>query len=248
MRTLRRAEAGGSRPSAPAAGRKFLLPKRTRWDDFATPRDLLAQLAAESAIEISGLELVPHDLWAGADLPPVSLIERLTLIAGQFDLTFQIAADAGAVALIPVPDDVTIARTYPGGRNPEQLAERYRTLAPESQVELVAGKIQVRGLLEDHERITGSRRTARREAAQPTGDSPGKKRYTVRDAKGQLGPMLEELAGRLDLELRIDHEALRQAKISLQQPVAFSVEEATLDELFEAVVRRPDARCVARAT
>lgn len=219
-----------------AARRKFLLPKRTRWDDFATPRDLLGQLAAQSGIEILGLEGVPHDLWAGADLPPVSLIERLTLIVGQFDLTFQIAADGGAVALTPIPDDVAIVRSYPGGSAPEQLAHRYRALVPESRVEVVAGKIQVRGLLEDHERIADSRRTGRREVPQPTADSPGKKRYTVRNAKGQLGPMLEELAEKLDLALRIDRDALRQAGISLQQPVAFSVEEATLDELFEAIV------------
>jgi hypothetical protein len=238
---LRREEVGRL---PPAAGRKFLLPKRTRWDDFATPRDLLSQCAAQSGIEIAGLELVPHDLWAGADLPPLSLIERLTLIAGQFDLTFQIAADARAVALIPIPDDVMIVRTYPGGGKPEQLADRYRALVPESQVEVVAGKVRVRGLLEDHERITGSRRTARPEPAQPAGDAPGEKQYTVRDAKGQLGPMLEQLAEKLGLELRIDPEALLQAGISLQQPVAFSVEKATLDELFEAIVVQ--AGCTAR--
>jgi len=238
---LRREEVGRL-PAA--ASRKLLLPKRTRWDDFATPRDLLVQLAAQSGIEISGLELVPHDLWAGADLPAASFIERLTLIAGQFDLTFQIAADAGSVVLIPIPDDVAIARTYPGGGKPDQLAERYRAIVPESQVEVAAGKIQVRGLLEDHERIAGSRRTARREDPAPTDATSGKKRYTVRDAKGQLGPMLEQLAEKLDFELRIDHEALRQAGISLQQPVAFSVEEATLDELFEAIVA--PARCTLR--
>ncbi|NQT16771.1 MAG: hypothetical protein HQ582_28700, partial [Planctomycetes bacterium] len=93
---LRRDQAGRL---PPAAARKFLLPKRIGWDDFATPRDLLARLAAQSGIEIAGQEFVPHDLWAGADLPPLSFIEQLTLIAGQFDLTFQIAADGAAVAL-----------------------------------------------------------------------------------------------------------------------------------------------------
>jgi len=234
--------------SLPATvSRKFLVPERIRWDDFATPRDLLAQLAAESGIEISGLEQVPHDLWAGADLPPLSLTDRLTLIAGQFDLTFQIAADGSAVALVPVPDDVAITRSYPGGQEPRQLADQWAALVPESQIKIVAGKIHVRGLLEDHERITDQLRPPRRQEPTPTGPRPKvgraegeqQKRYTVPEGKGkgQLGPVLEQLAATLNLELKIDHEALERAGISLEQPVSFSTKDATLDELLEAVLK-----------
>ena len=56
------------------------------------PADLLAQLGRLGDVEIIGIERVPHDLWAAADLPPLSLVDRLTLIAVQFDLTFKVAA------------------------------------------------------------------------------------------------------------------------------------------------------------
>ena len=36
--------------------------------------------------------------------------------------------------------------------------------------------------------------------------------------------------------MRIDQEAFQQADISLKQPITFSVENATLEELFEAVL------------
>ena len=54
--------------------------------------------------------------------------------------------------------------------------------------------------------------------------------------KGQLGRVLDQLAARLELELRIDREALQQAGISLDAPVSFSVKNATIDELLEAVL------------
>jgi len=193
VRTLAELRRKETRSLPAIAARKLLSPKRIQWDDFATPRDLLAQLSLESGVEISGLDQVPHDLWAAADLPPLSLVDRLTLIAGQFDLTFQIAADGSAVALVPVPDDLPIAHGRPGGSERAQLAG-------------------------------------------PSHGRQGEKRYTVREGKGQLGPLLEQLASRLDVTLRIDHEALQQAGISLEQPVSFSVENATFAELFDAVL------------
>ena len=251
---LRREEARGL-PSG--KGRKFLLSKRIGWDDFATPRDLLRELAADNGIELLGSDRVPHDLWAAADLPPLPLADRLTLIAGQFDLTFQIAADGQTVTLVPVPDDVAIVRSYPGGRQPEQLAAKWAALLPNCRIKVVNGKIYVRGLLEDHARITASGPTPRHPATGPghpvtgpghpvtgpghpaTGPghpAQGETRFTVRDGQGSLGEVLQQLAARLQMQLEIDRAGLERAGISLQEQVSFSVKDATLDELFEAVL------------
>lgn len=89
----------------PAAGRKFLQLKALAWEELAVPRDLLAQLGQENRLEVAGVNRVPHDLWPAADLPPMSLVDRLMLIAIQFDLTFEIAADGASLTLIPIPDN-----------------------------------------------------------------------------------------------------------------------------------------------
>jgi hypothetical protein len=85
------------------AQRKFFQSQALRWEDLSTPRDLLAELAQQSGVEIVGLKQVPHDLWAAADLPPMSLVDRLTLIAVQFDLTFKASDDGERIELIPAP-------------------------------------------------------------------------------------------------------------------------------------------------
>ena len=85
--------------------RKYLLPKRLVWEDLATPRDLVAQLARENGLTITGLDKVPHDLWAAADLPPISLVDRLTLIAIQFDLTFAVADGGRRLKLVTLPSE-----------------------------------------------------------------------------------------------------------------------------------------------
>jgi len=87
-----------------AMQRKYLLPKGFAWEDLATPRELLARLGRESELKIGGLERMPHDLWAAADLPPSSLVDRLTLIAIQFDMTFQVSAGGTQLELVALPD------------------------------------------------------------------------------------------------------------------------------------------------
>jgi hypothetical protein len=91
----------------PAASQgKFFQSKPLAWEDLSTPRDLLEQLGRQNGVEITGLERLPHDLWAAADLPPLSLTERLTLIAAQFDLSFKIAAGGARLELAPLPEDL----------------------------------------------------------------------------------------------------------------------------------------------
>ena len=90
----------------PAAKRKYHETKRLAWDDLATPRELLADLAREGGLKIIGLELVPHDLWAAADLPPMSLTDRLALIAVQFDLALKVADRGQRLELVPLSEAI----------------------------------------------------------------------------------------------------------------------------------------------
>ena len=132
------------------------------WDDFATPRELLRRLADSAGVRLEGLDQVPHDLWAAADLPAISWVDRFTLIAVQFDLTFRIDSDGRSVQLVPIPDRVAIVRRYPGGSNPGQLAQRWSQLVPDSQIKVVGDDVFVRGLVEDHERLKATPRASAR--------------------------------------------------------------------------------------
>lgn len=208
------------------------------WDDFATPRELLRRLADSAGVRLDGLDQVPHDLWAAADLPALSWVDRFTLIAVQFDLTFRISSDGRSVQLVPIPDRVAIVRRYPGGSNPGQLAQRWSQLVPESQIKVVGDDVFVRGLVEDHERLKATpRASARKPSKRPSSVGKQTVRFTVQNAKGPLDRLVAELAQKLQVEVRIDRDALAEAGISPSQEVSFSVHEATADELFEAVLR-----------
>ena len=234
-----RREAIGKLPAA--LQRKFLLPRSMTWHDFATPRGLLEDLAAEEGLELFALELVPHDLWAGAKLAPAALCDRLTLILVQFDLTFQVAADGRRIKLVPLPDDVSLVRSYPAGSQPSLTGEKLAALAPDARVKVVGDKVWVKGLLEDHERITAPTQT--RLTGRPggssrlTGGNLANKRFTLTAENQPIGALLKQLAAGLGLELRIDYQALQEAGVSMEAPVSFSVEKATVDDLLRTAIK-----------
>ncbi|HTU25336.1 MAG TPA: hypothetical protein VMF30_08065, partial [Pirellulales bacterium] len=100
----------------PAARRTALsAAKAWGWDDLATPRDLAESLAGEAHVKIAGLERIPHDLWAGRRLPPMAWTDRLTLLAIEFGLAYEIEADGRTVRLVKIPARVVARRSFAGG-------------------------------------------------------------------------------------------------------------------------------------
>lgn len=216
---------------APAKARGTFAKQRAwRWDDLATPRELLEQLAAEAHIEIRGLDRVPHDLWAAADLPALTLVERLTLVLAQFDATFQYEDDGRAISLAEMPEKVVLERTYPGAPRPAELAAKWKELLPDCKIDVVGKSVRVVGSVEDHERIAVSRKgnTTRTKVA-----GAPEKRYELNVREQPLGPLLKQLAAQLDLEFRADWEGLKGLGISQENRVTFGVKNASLDELLK---------------
>ncbi len=164
----------------------FLAVRPWAWDDLATPRELIGLLAQEAGVEIEGQAQVPHDLWAAQSLPPLSWVDRLTLVAAQFDLTFQFDSGGRIVRLVAIPQDVALRRSYPGGAGAAEKARQWRELAPEATIEVVSGRIVVSGRLEDHERLSGSARPVATKSP-ATARRPGTRSSHPHGAPGPLG-------------------------------------------------------------
>ena len=230
---LRREEIRGLRPGI---ARKFLASKRSGWSDLATPRDLLSELAAENRFEISGIERMPHDLWAASDLPPLAVSDRLTLILAQFDLTFDVAADGSSIALVPMPETPVLVRNHPGGRHPESLVSQWSKRAPDCRFKVVGGRVYVQGRLEDHELIAASQRPTARKAPQTRPLELDRMRFKTNVPNQPLDKVLTQFAAQLELELRLDRGAFESAGVSPEQTISFSVTDATFDQLMDAIV------------
>lgn len=233
LRTLAALRAADVRALPNDARGVFLEGKSWHWDELAEPRELLTGLAAEANVKLHGLDLLPHDLWPAADLPSLSWIDRLTLLANEFDLTYEIV-DASNVRLVSIAEPVLIERSYPAAKQGEELAARFKGLAPDAQIAIARGKVIVRGRLEDHERLKAPKPTP---AAAATGTNrPGKTLYTLTVPDQPLAAVLEKLRAS-SIEITVDEAALQQAGLSIDRRVSFSVERVTLEELLSAALK-----------
>ena len=203
------------------------------WPNLATPRGLLEDLAASSGIDLTGLDQVPHDLWAAGDLAPLSWLDRVLIVSVQFDLWPQPVEDMQAFSLSRIPQQVLLERSYPGGSRARALAERWQALAPECQIEVRGRRIVVRGLLEDHERLRAGPSAAPRKPPRSAPQSARVKRLNVR---GKLSDVLNAMASSYGLSLDMDRAALAAAGIPADTLVELKIEEASLDEALHRLL------------
>jgi hypothetical protein len=201
-----------------------------RWDALAEPRGLVAELAVAAKVGIKSLDRIGHDLWPAADLPPLSCTDRLTLIANEFDLTFEIV-DSAHVRLIPITEPISIEGSYPGGKQPEELAANWRTQAPDAEITVARGKIVVRGRLEDHELLTQTKKP------KPSSTTLGAEVYSLRVQQEPVSAVLDALRKQSSINLLVDEDAIKKANLSLDTRVSFSVEQVKFDELLATALK-----------
>jgi len=228
---LRKTEIG----KLPASVKTKLLARRAlKWADLTTPKELLDDLAQQAGIQMTGTKQVPHDLWAAGDLPAMTWADRLTLIAAAFDLTYAVARD-GSVRLVPIPEQVVTVKDYPLGRHrPEEVSGWEKTLGS-VRIAVRDRRIFVRGRVEDQELVAGLLQG--KKPPPPKRKVGGREVYSLKVKETAVGKVIRDLAKQLNLELRIDEDAIRKAGKSLDTPVSFQLDKASINEVFRAALR-----------
>ena len=120
-------------PGVRRATRERALAERTiAWDDLTAPRAIVDSIAADFDLTVENPEAIPHDLWAAGRLPAADAAAALSVVLGQFDLTFAWSADRTGVRLVPIPADLG-APPAPGLAS---FADATRTVGEEGEVPL----------------------------------------------------------------------------------------------------------------
>jgi hypothetical protein len=229
----------------PKARRFTLVQTATfAWDDLTRPSDLIRRLATDYQLEVQGLELVPHDLWAGAIIPEATVAEALSVILIQFDLTFEWTATGAAFRILAAPERVALERDHlPGpGQSAADALAQWRQRFPALEARIVDDEIHVHGTIEEHETIERLRLPLPRTSPSPP---PGRlkplknERYTLRIRETPLRDLLEKLSEPAYGQLVFDYdtEALARAGIDLNQRVTFEVKAATIEQLLAAALK-----------
>jgi hypothetical protein len=222
--------------SLPDGERAALDRKRaTSWPRLTEPRKLIVGLLGKRGWGTRQEELIPHDLWPAGRLPALSLVDQLTVLLAEFDLTFRLVPGHRTVEIVPIEDPVQLSRRYrwPAG-SPADVHVLQQQL-PEVSVRVEGESLEVVGRLEDHERLEDVLRGQGRghNPARPKRES--RRVFTLNVENQPVGNVLRQLERQLGLTIVVDDAVVRAAGLSLDQRVSLTVREVDLDELLEAI-------------
>jgi hypothetical protein len=225
-------------PKAPSSlASKLRRARAWRWDDLATPRGLVEELAHEADLKLEGLELIPHDLWASADLPPMSALERVSLVLAAYDLTFAVEPPT-AIRLVPMPAEASLTRSYPLGAAGESELAALKKKHPDAVLRVEGTKLVVAGRAEDHASIASALAGKKaKPVAKKSLPKLSQIRVSITYKQQPVGGILNDLAEKISLDLVIDREAIAAAGLSLETRVSVELMNVPVAELLTAITK-----------
>ncbi|MBS0266307.1 MAG: STN domain-containing protein [Planctomycetes bacterium] len=218
-----------------------------RWHDLDRPGEILQHLADEYRLSIDGVEQIPHDLWGAAAFPDVTPVEALTLVLGQFDLTFAWSNDAQRITLEPIPEQVAIEKPHdpPKGTTPAAALARWKESLPDLDGRVAGGKILVSGTEELHETLDRIRRggPAQTNAKTTTGDHGSttarlpplsSKRYSGKIENKKVRDLMAFLETPAQGQIRFDYDPdeLAAAGIDLDRLISLELKNDKIQDLL----------------
>jgi len=208
---------------------RLLAERRWSWQELTEPRALLDALAKEADVAMEGAEQVPHDLWPAVELPPMSWVDRLTLVVTGFGLTFEIMSDGDAIRFVKLPDQRLIAESYEAVLTQMKWDALIKEFPRASLVRSADG-VTLEGTPADHARL--KKLLTQLAISDRAGDRPSQEVHSLRVSQQPVGAILKTLER--DLQLRLEIGA--DIRDKLETRVTFDVRDVSLEQLLDATL------------
>lgn len=205
-------------------------------DDIVEPRLLLENLAKDNQFKISGLDEIPHDVWRGFELPPLTLAEQVQLLLVGFGKTFRRNADGTEVTLVDIEFPDRVSHEVPFAENLSsanyesvmaQLKSRYTSLSAKRKGKKAFVEGPVDEVLGFQAAMVGLQKADKSKPTARTKDV-----YTLNVTASRLS-ILNNVAQQDGLKLAV----LAQHKSLLDERIDVAVDSVSLPELLAAVLK-----------
>lgn len=176
------------------------------WPAAARPRDLVAAAAADAGLQITALDLVPHDHLPATALPALQLGERLDLLLADYDL--RVAWSPAGGQIVPIEAGIEPGDRAAPPRPPPRRDPGARRATSETKVYSLRLEAPLDQAVPAVAKALGLRAAIDTSALAARGIAPGEiVRVDARDlARDQL---LDALVRPLGLAWAIDGDMLR---------------------------------------
>lgn len=223
--------------AAPGNQRSKLARKHTvAWDDLDRPADVVTRICELAELEVEGLNLIPHDLWAQGVLVELTTAEALSWVLVQYDLAFAWTGTATGVRIVELTAPAAITIKHRVTISKATALQRVRDRFPDLDAQIENNWIVATGLVEQHD-VIGALARGENPTPPPKAVEFGalaKRRFTLRVVRQPASAVLTSLQ-KSGIDLRIDAAALTAQKIDLNQRISLQLKQATIQEMLQAI-------------
>jgi hypothetical protein len=205
------------------------------WPDLTEPRQLIVEAAIDLGTTVDNPEMIPHDLWATVNLPPLTFTEFATLVLNQFDLNFQVTADS-TIRIVPGAESVVIEQTHRvPPREKDAVVQRWQKEFPRLVVNWKGSSAVATGTVEMHERL---RKLIHNDDAKQIAAADVKDRlFSMKAAAGTpIGRVINTLR-KSGIEIRVEGRTDEELAPLLLQTVEFDLVKSPGSEFFPQIFR-----------
>lgn len=221
--------------------RALLLNKKKsfHFQDLDRPSDILKNITNTYQITVKDIKLVPHDLWASGTLSAVNANEAISLVLIQYNLTYQWGKRGTQIQLVPIPDSVTIDKTYtPRGKSINSTLSLLKDQFPGLSMVQSGKSISINASIEQHEkikRLLNPKMKSRTSEPRKIRSFPIQRRkFTLRVKKAPLNAIMNKLE-QSGIEFQFNKSQLDDAGVDLSKQIDISVNQANAQEFFDAL-------------
>lgn len=204
------------------------------WPDLMQPDRFVVEQIQAAGMTRKPESQLPHDLWRSQQLPPLNLIQRLSVVVNQFDLTFRVDG-TGMIEIVPVEENPTVRRRMriPADRR-EAVESLLQTTKPSVEVSWSGSRLTLVGRIELMEAVESA---IRNEEASNVQEGLKTQLFTMSIPAGSTISRVIESLKVTGISIRI--QGLKQPQLAqyLQTKVELDAQRMLGAEFFPALLQ-----------
>ena len=192
------------------------------------PAAHLNSLALQSGFKITNPEAIPHDVWAGIDLPPMSIDEHVAIFLVGFNKWFERSADGTRLTIVDIPNLTDGRIAFSNVKNAKDVAKQLKSDFTKLRIRRSSKTITVTGSVSDLADLR--RKLISLQVAEQSELSD--RTFSLKIPRAPRINVLKKLTEQTGLKLITDDAS----QDKLKEAIGLEVKDATLSELVKATL------------
>ncbi len=216
--------------------RKLSQRNKIQWEDLTSPKEIISLIAKRYKLQVTGIDQIKHDLWAGGTFPNANAAEAFSMILIQCNRTFIWKNRGEEIEIVDIPEKVVVTQNYSLKKSTAKKQERLCQINfPTLPITLKGTTLSVVGTMAHQDQIDKLLHPEKYKTEVPAVNDPIKRRtFTLKIKNVPTSALMNYLKG-YGIQFKYDKVLFQKKGIDFSKLITMDVKKAKADEFFNAI-------------